>query len=545
MPEAWLSISILLAMVTVPIWAAGAASVIASTYYAAPSTLPMASPSIHPAFPTDVAHPGFTQPGAWPWRAQMDPLGVVDMDDNNAIQLHWLPKNATLDHATSDDIFRNLGTYTPYRPARNLFPETAKHAVLSSACKLKQVHLLYRHGARYPTDGPHKGPAAFGQRLADVQQSQHARVHGELAFLKNWTYQLGTALLVNQGGHDMFQAGSQAYYQYAALLGNVRPVIRTTSQRRMLDSARYWSLGFFGLDAADKVDLEVLEEAKHKNSTLSPKYTCKNARKKKFKFGRQLAATWKATYLPPITARFQSLTDNWTWTDEDVYAMMSLCAFETVGLGVSRFCPLFTKREWEAFQYTSDLYFQGDHGFMSPQGKAQGIGWVSELAARLKQEPWTGPVTSQNTTLDTNDTYFPVHQPIYVDFTHDTVLVGVLTALNLTQFANDFDATKPDPTRLFRTSHVTPFASRFVFEVSECGAESWVRLKINEAIVPLNVDQGCEPRPDGLCRLKAFLQHLDNAQREARFDLACFGKNGTDFVLHGPVMNGTVPARSL
>ena len=37
---------------------------------------------------------------------------------------------------------------------------------------------------------------------------------------------------------------------------------------------------------------------------------------------------------------------------EDVYAMQEMCAFETVALGYSKFCELFTEKEWEGFDYS-------------------------------------------------------------------------------------------------------------------------------------------------------------------------------------------------
>ena len=57
----------------------------------------------------------------------------------------------------------------------------------------------------------------------------------------------------------------------------------------------------------------------------------------------------------------------------------------------------------------------------------------------------------------------------------------------------------------------------------------------------MDKDQGCEKRKDGLCKLQDFTQHqLKHAFKDANFKAACFGKNGTDFIVTGPVHNGTV-----
>ena len=93
---------------------------------------------------------------------------------------------------------------------------------------------------------------------------------------------------------------------------------------------------------------------------------------------------------------------------------------------------------------------------------------------------------------------------------------------------------------------MTPFAARLVWEVMDCKDETnntspYIRAKINEAVIPLNEDQGCTARPDGLCKLSDFWSHQwQNAPKDAKFNLICFGKNGTDFTVTGPVRNGTI-----
>jgi len=75
-------------------------------------------------------------------------------------------------------------------------------------------------------------------------------------------------------------------------------------------------------------------------------------------------------------------------------------------------------------------------------------------------------VTTQNTTLDTSSTYFPLDQKFYFDFSHDDVIVSALTAMNYSQFSDYLDPTTADPNRTFKLSNITPFAARLYFEVS-------------------------------------------------------------------------------
>lgn len=253
----------------------------------------------------------------------------------------------------------------------------------------------------------------------------------------------------------------RAFYQYGKLYNSStqahKPVIRTTSEQRMLDSARFFNLGFFGFDAASEVNLEVIIETAGSNNTLASYDTCENSNN--ITVGdTYLRPVWDAIYLKNATSRLQKYVQGLTLDTKLVYGMQSLCAYETVALGYSNFCPLFTESEWEGYEYDLDLQFQGDYGFQSPTGRAQGIGWVQEFLHRLTNSTYdpnsSQGVTTENTTLDTSPTYFPLDQPFYFDFTHDDIIVSVLTALNFTQFEDHLDPKMPDPERNFVLSHI-------------------------------------------------------------------------------------------
>jgi len=199
---------------------------------------------------------------------------------------------------------------------------------------------------------------------------------------------------------------------------------------------------------------------------------------------------------------------------------------------------------------------EGDYGFMSPNGRAQGIGWVQEFLDRVQNVTFNANnVTTQNTTLDESTVTFPLDQPFYFDFTHDDVILSVLTALNYTQVAGDYlNATEMDPNRTFVLSHITPFAARLYFEIIECGQNSsavtnsttnnnmFIRTILNDAVIPMNEAQGCPSVANGLCPLSNFTTYQSTyALEAANFNKTCFGVNGTDFTITGPsVRNGTL-----
>ena len=501
-------------------------------------------------FPTDVGFGSDEVPGGAPYNAQIDKISYRPRTDAS-IEMRWLPKNAKRDHATSDDIFRHLANMTPYKPADKLFPETYGYEKVPDQCEIKQVHILHRHGSRYPDKGHKSGPGNFGEKVQDAVKAGKLKASGELEFLYNWNYDLGQKILVHNGAQEMFMSGVKAYYDYAKLLSNFtahKPVVRTSSHSRVLDSARYWTLGFFGWDATDKMHLEVLTEDDFQNLTLAGKNACRNADSDDYELSVNVSAIWQNIYLQAPKARLQKNLKGIDLTITDVYNMMSACPYETVGIGYSDFCKLFTKNEWLNFEYDMDLQTMADNGFLNPTARGVGIGWVSEFLARLKKEKFTGPVTTQNMTLDTNSTYFPLDQPLFVDVSHHSQMTSIMTALNLTQFKSKFDPHHNDQNRNYKLSQVLPYGARWVWEVLDCkekkGNQTYIRMKMNEAIVPLNEAQGCKSRPDGLCKLDDFTSYLEkNAYKASKFDLSCFGKNGTDFKLKGlsTVTDGVVP----
>ena len=128
--------------------------------------------------------------------------------------------------------------------------------------------------------------------------------------------------------------------------------------------------------------------------------------------------------------------------------MQQLCAYETVALGYSKFCELFTEEEWRGFDYSIgdllavsvssmiaeagvpgiDLNFWYGYGPGNPTAAAMGIGWVQELVARLTKTPLTMFDTSTNGTLDSSNITFPLDQPIYVDASHDSFMADSKSA---------------------------------------------------------------------------------------------------------------------
>lgn len=74
--------------------------------------------------------------------------------------------------------------------------------------------------------------------------------------------------------------------------------------------------------------------------------------------------------------------------------------------------------------YSLDLAFWYDSAFGSPVGRVQGVGYVQELISRLTHTPIETYNTSTNATLDADDLTFPLNDVLYVDATHEVVVLN-------------------------------------------------------------------------------------------------------------------------
>lgn len=514
--------------------------------------------------------------------------------------------------------FNHMGPLTPYKSSPGFGVDNLKYRDAltlvpndkgKGTCSVDQVHILHRHGSRYPTSG---SPVHAVEKVAQARLAGHVEFSGPLAFLQQWSYELGGELLVPPGRLELFHSGVQAHMQYAHLVGDqynglaghtaalqdtqrrnklvpVRSaasrnhrrqwgwgtsssspvVVRAGSQRRIVDSALSWLQGFYGpqlwndfavppeMDLADqrglvrrslggsskghnaRVDLQVHPEGQGWNTTLASNFACPAANGHNATTATTLQS-FQDTYLAKAVARLQpyikvlgTSTTEGEWdgklTPALLNGMQQACSYETVALGQSSFCSLFTAQEWKDYEHLWDLKFHGTFGAGTPLGAAQGVGWVNELVARLTNQAWNDLTqTSENMTVNLDPKRFPTDstQRLFADFTHDSTLTAVLAALGLKQLntlpsASTLGQEQEHQAR-FRTSHLVPFGARMVFERLSCGMEQkpFVRVILNDAVVPLS-DVGCTDRPDGICPLDEFLRAIQDRNQRANYHGVC------------------------
>jgi hypothetical protein len=77
------------------------------------------------------------------------------------------------------------------------------------------------------------------------------------------------------------------------------------------------------------------------------------------------------------------------------------------------------------------LRLRYESAFGSPVARAQGIGYVQELVARLTHTPIESHNSSTNSTLDDNPITFPLNDRLYVDATHEVVVLNGVSSISL------------------------------------------------------------------------------------------------------------------
>ena len=362
----------------------------------------------------------------------------------------------------------------------------------------------------------------------------------------------------------LFDSGTLHQYQYGHLYPNdgKKIIARSTTQDRMTQSAEYFLAGFFGLDWTSNATLVLAIEGDYYdgvwNNTLAGYYNCPNSDLYVNEGGTNATTKWYEIYLADATKRLHKLAPGFNWTAEDSYNAQSLCAYETVALGYSPFCGLFTYEEWEGYEYSVDINFAGNNAFQSPTGRAVGIGYVEEISARLQHHLITKPTAQINVTLDSNPKTFPLHQSLNFDFSHDTNIMGILTAFGFTQFAEFLPATHIKTDRSLIVSHMEPFGARLDIEVittpqplsgdrssdtyEKGGATRYVHFILNQRTLPLGTSfSECGKRDDGWCELETFLKVQSTKLQEAQYEYSCYGDYPA--VKYGKLSNG-VPQSS-
>lgn len=475
---------------------------------------------------------------------------------------------------------------------------------LPDGCGIEQAHTLQRHAQRFPTSSYDDGEndERFAAKIANWTSAHpNQQFTGPLSFLESYKYIMSESYLTGIGAATEFQSGVTFWNRYGRLLYNAsvgqlqynasypngtarpKPVLRTTGQSRIWNSQINWALGFFGpsfmvtpnptvANYTNEFSVVIIPEGGVENNTLASYDSCLNDNNEPIvDLGDRNLERYIPLYLANATARLaQYVPSGFNLTVNDTYAMQSICAYENGYIGQSSFCTLFTANEWAGFEQTLDMEYYYDYSFGNPTGRAQGIGYLQELIARLTNQLITSSNSSVNSSIDNNAAQFPLGQKFYADFTHDDIIVSVLTAMSMDYFKDPPNLTQvpPNPNRHFILSHMTPFGGRLITEVIGCASANpapvsahrtvyyptqygynpnnatnkFIRFRLNNGVLPVSTIRGgaCGNRTDGMCAMSNFLKSQANSTALANYQYSCFGNYTIPYPNNGKDFDGTI-----
>lgn len=117
--------------------------------------------------------------------------------------IYPLIKPETSDKKKSFDMTQSWGNLSPfYSVPADTFGLPDASSVVPEGCELTQMHLLHRHGARYPTSSD--PPASFANLLQSKANSTGYTASGPLQFLNTWQYKFGQEILTPFGRQQLY-----------------------------------------------------------------------------------------------------------------------------------------------------------------------------------------------------------------------------------------------------------------------------------------------------------------------------------------------------
>ncbi|PNP42233.1 hypothetical protein TGAMA5MH_05915 [Trichoderma gamsii] len=473
-----------------------------------------------------VGYPGPTPTGAEPAAIQTAPIYPYNNGPSDSFPLVTPQPWGASKFGKGFDITKYWGNLSPWYSVSSAdydLPDASP--LIPDGCNIVQLHLLYRHGARYPTSGA--APATFAQKVQNATQAG--------------------------GFNQNFNLGVAYRQLYGNLLNNFTasgtiPVFRTESQDRMVKTAENFAAGFFGVpEYLDQVNIEILVENPGVNNSGAPYEVCTNSNvASPGSIGSTVATEFAENAFNSTIARLQSQIYGLNLTAPDAVAMLQLCSYETHALGFSAFCNLFTEEDFINYEYYYDLVIillQQWPRISSCRRAGQRLspGIRRPLHAFVSHHELSPYLPYDNST-----TYFPLNQSIYADATHEVVVLDTLTAFNLTALFKGpaLSLSGNQKRNSFVASKIVPFATHFTTQILECPAYKptrQIRFLVNDAVVPIaDSYHGCPENSDGLCSFDHVVSVLQKRIDEIDFNYDCFAnytaKAGVDY-------NGRAPRK--
>ncbi|OQD83801.1 hypothetical protein PENANT_c015G04387 [Penicillium antarcticum] len=404
------------------------------------------------------------------------------------------------------NIFHHLGGNGPW--VENIHEKAASRLEIPEGCSIDQVHLISRHGERYPTRSVGNRHLMFLRRIKDTGFA----LNGSLAFLQNWTYitddpENDFGELTRTGPYagtlSSFSKGVQFRTRYGHLIPNsIQTRLWASDSGHVIETARHFASGFFGLDweVSYKAELQIIPETFERGAdTLTPGNTCHKYLEDTIHGhdnGQEALARFQESYTPAIADRLMH-EGNFglkELSSMEVYAMQEMCGFEIMARGSSPWCQVFTEQDWQHFEYARDLIHYYRAGPCNPYSGAMGWLWLNATTGLLRDGPEAGS--------------------LFFSFVHDGDIAPFITALGVLGSEEHLPITRVVADRMWRTSSILPMGTRVTLERMSCSAandQSYVRVNINDRIMPLPF---CKSGPGVSCSLGHFMDYVHQRRAE-------------------------------
>lgn len=399
-----------------------------------------------------------------------------------------VPEQASVE---SYNVVRFLGGAGPYvqHPGYGISTD------IPDQCTLEQVHLLSRHGERYPSKGVGKKLESIVTKVNNYNQT----FKGELAFLNDYTYfvpdrkyyEKETSPINSEGTFsgttDALRHGSSFRAKYNSLFNSSEETLKvfTSNSGRCHETSRYFARGFLGDQySEDNVDYYIIDEDGSMGAnSLTPRDGCTNYNPDA---NDNIIAQYNTSFLATARDRIVAGNPGFNLTTSDVKNLFLWCAYEINVRGSSPVCNLFTNEEFIRYSYSVDVSTYYSNSFGNNMTATAAAPYLNATLQLLLEE----------------DPDFKV----LLAFTHDTDLEVFHSALGLLQPDNDLPTDHvPFPSPY---SHVqaTPQGARIITEKYSCGNSSYVRYLINDAVVPIKT---CQSGPGFSCEFSEYEAYIN------------------------------------
>lgn len=381
-------------------------------------------------------------------------------------------------------------------------------------CTVEQVHLLSRHGERFPS----KGKGQLFEELYGRIKNHRETFVGELAFLNDYEYfvtnkdyyEKETSPQNSQGLYagtsDAYNHGADFRARYSDLFDkSLEPLtVFTSNSGRCHATARYFARGLFGDDYGDETAkfAVIAEERKFGANSLTPNVACKDWRKDVDHSYRNFNTDFWNAAIERITKG-----NNFKLSKGDLNTFVDWCAYEINVRGYSPFCNLFTNDELVKSSYRLDISYYYNNGPGNKLTETIGAPYLNATLAYLKEE---NPP-----------------QKFVLSFTHDTNMENFHSALGL--LAPDeplpYDHI-PFPIPYAHTL-IVPMGARLYTEKLKCGDDIYIRFLVNDAVIPV---KHCQDGPGFSCKLSDYEDYVNTRLEGKDYASQCQAEDVPDQV---------------